>query len=443
MSDPKAPDTNTHWRLDLNEVIELMREMSVQTDPQEMVKRYGARIRTIFPSDGFVSLSRRGLSFPQYRITRSTKFKEEIDPWRDNQKLPLLEGGLLGELLYAGEARVVQDFCPLPGDPGLEYIGGMRSFAAIPHFDKGEVLNMVVQMKREPHGFDESRFSQSVWISNLVGRATGNLVLSRQLKEALDTLDHDLKVVADIQTSLLPRELPAIPGFDLATHYQTSKWAGGDYYDFFDLRDGRWGILVADVAGHGTPAAVLMAVMHAIAHQMPGPVSPPGRVLEHVNRELAARYTGGEVAFVTAFYAVYDPRGRTLTYANAGHPSPLVRDGRTGITGAISDAQSSIPLGITGEVSYLDQVHSLEPGDVLVLFTDGITEAREGAREVQRVSGAQVGVELFGDARMAEAISRARPEPREVLESILASVKEFSHDAPPTDDRTVLVGRVR
>src|SRR5207253_1299364 len=103
-----------------------------------------------------------------------------------------------------------------------------------------------------------------VWLSNLFGRATHNLVLAEELRQAYEAVDRELVAVADIQRSLLPAKLPKIPTMDLAAHYQTSRRAGGDYYDFFPLAEGKWGIIVADVSGHGTPAAVLMAITHCI-----------------------------------------------------------------------------------------------------------------------------------------------------------------------------------
>ena len=116
-------------------------------------------------------------------------------------------------------------------------------------------------------------------MSSLFGRATHNLVLRNELKQTYDIVERELKVVADIQRSLLPQVLPKIPNLELAAYYRTSRWAGGDYYDFFPLPDGRWGILVADVSGHGTPAAVMMAICHSLAHSLPGPADPPSAML--------------------------------------------------------------------------------------------------------------------------------------------------------------------
>ena len=295
------------WQQRLDHIVETMRDMSTHTDPQMMVQAYGSRIRQLLPNNSFVSISRRGLSKPFYRITRSSKWKTTINPWKDGEKLPLLQDGLLGELLYSGQPRLINDFNVSPDDPAYEYLAGHHSLMAIPHFDQGEVTNMVVILRSQTDGFDPETFPEQVWISNLFGRATHNLVLREQVQQAFDAVDRELKAVAAIQRSLLPKELPKVPGLELAAFYQTSARAGGDYYDIFPLPGNLWGILIADVSGHGTPAAVLMAVTHSIVHSYPGPAAPPGQMLEYVNQRLAAVYTNDVEAFVTGFYAVYDP----------------------------------------------------------------------------------------------------------------------------------------
>ena len=178
-------------------------------------------------------------------------------------------------MIYGDEPRIIDDLQVAPDDPAYEYLAGPRSLMAIPHFDQGVATNMVVRMRNEPAAFDRAGFPEWVWISNLFGRATQNLVLAEELRQAYSVVERELKVVADIQRSLLPKTMPTIPGLGLAAHYQTSQWAGGDYYDFFPLPDGRWGILIADVSGHGTPAAVMMAILHSLAHTFPGPPDPP------------------------------------------------------------------------------------------------------------------------------------------------------------------------
>lgn len=129
-----------------------------------------------------------------------------------------------------------------------------------------------------------------------------------------------------MQRSLLPQELPDILGVELAAEYLTSHAAGGDLYDLASMADGSWGIFIADVSGHGTPAAVIMAITHALAHAHPGPPDPLVPFDDLFNQRLSRDYTPRTPAFVTAFYGVYNPTTRTLTYCNAGHPPPrLIR----------------------------------------------------------------------------------------------------------------------
>ena len=248
------PPASAPWPERLAAVEETMREMSRHTDPAAMVRAYGARMSAYYRYDGVISLSRRDMPPPTFRITRYSGWSEPIDPWRDKAKQPVLAGGILGELLYADKPVLLNDFTPDPADPGYAYLQKARSLTAIPHYDRGVGLNMVVTYRNEPNAVDPEQFPEIVWLSNLFGRATGNLALSRELQEANFELDREAKIIADIQKSLLPEKLPRVPGLTLAASYQTSRNAGGDYYDFFQLEGGKVGMLIADVSGHGTPA---------------------------------------------------------------------------------------------------------------------------------------------------------------------------------------------
>lgn len=267
---PGAADARTR----LQHVLDTMREMSLQTDPQEMVRAYVRRMQAMQPVDLRMALSRRGLARPRVRITRFSGWKGDINPWKEADRLPVIDGGLLEDLIYGDEPQIINDLHVPDDDPASEFLRGMRSLMAIPLFDEGVSLNMVVILRQEPDAFDPEELPERVWMANLFGGATSNLVLAEQRDAAYRMVDDELRVVANIQRSLLPATLPTIPGLELAVHYQTSQRAGGDYYDFFALPEGRWGLLIADVSGHGTPAAVVMAVTHCIAHTLPG-CQPP------------------------------------------------------------------------------------------------------------------------------------------------------------------------
>lgn len=412
-------------------VTDMMRELSVQTEPADMVAVYGRWMSSLLQIDRRVSLSRRGLEYPWVRVTRSD-LQPQIDPWENQAALPVINGGLLSELIWTEEPIVMNDLVVPESDPSHRYFEGMRSLSAIPLFEAGHALNMVVSMRREADGFIDGTLPELLWLSNLFGRATSNLVLAKKVKQAYAAVDRELKVVEDIQRSLLPMELPKIKGFELAAFYQTSKRAGGDYYDFFPLPDGRLGILIADVSGHGTPAAVMMAVTHSIAHLHVGAPTSPGALLNFINRHLAARYTNGTGTFVTAFYGIYDPVTRELTFSNAGHNPPRIKRGSGGPNGIIEALDRHLPLGIDGDENYLDTVQTLSSGDTLVLYTDGITEARAIGEET----------ELFGTDRLDEVINACTGPAQELIDCTVQTVKEFTRNAPPGDDRTMLVARV-
>jgi sigma-B regulation protein RsbU (phosphoserine phosphatase) len=299
-------------------------------------------------------------------------------------------------------------------------------------YDRGAALNMILLLRREPGAFKAEQFPQLVWMSNLYGRATHNLVLSGELREAYEAVDYDLRTVADIQRSLLPTTLPNIPTLDIAAHYQTSKRAGGDYYDFFELPGGKWGILLADVSGHGTPAAVLMAVTHSIAHTLHGDPDPPSALLAFINRHLTARYTNDSGKFVTAFYGIYDPSTRTLRYSSAGHCPPRVCRGNGGPFEEMAEGVG-LPLGIEPGAAYRDAVARFAPGDTIAFYTDGITEAR-----------GDDGNDLFGTDRLDEVLRRCGDRAAgDLIDETLKAVDTFTSGRPPSDDRTLLFVKVK
>lgn len=429
MQTDAAIDTGD-WRQRLARIVDTVREMSVQSDPQAMVRAYGGRMDQIMPTDRMVSLSRRGLAAPQYRITRSSLWPDEVNPWAQPDRLPVYDHGVLGELLYSDDPHIINRLALPPDDPAAEYFHGMGSLIAIPLFDQGVAMNMVVLMREQPGAFAEEEFPNLVLTSNLFGRATHNLVLASQLHDAYQMVDRELQVVATMQRLLLPAELPAIPTMELAVHYQTSRRAGGDYYDFFELPDGKWGVLIADVSGHGTPAAVLMAITRSIAHAFPGPPLSPSKMLQHINHRLATDYTARSSAFVTAFYGVYDAQQRELVYASAGHHPPRVKRCRDGSIFSL-DGPRGLPLGIEETEHFEEARATLQVGDQLVLYTDGITEAFSPDGR------------MFGLSNLDRVLENCCLQAQGLVKAAVDAVDEFTGGAPADDDRTVIVAKIR
>jgi phosphoserine phosphatase RsbU/P len=166
-----------------------------------------------------------------------------------------------------------------------------------------------------------------------------------------------------------------------------------------------------------------MAVTHAIAHNLPGPPQPPSELLSQLNRRLHAHYTADGGSFVTAFYGMYDPNTRRLEYASAGHNPPRLCTG----SGVVAlDAVGGLPLGIDPEHVFEESEITLKPGDRLVLYTDGITEARAP------------GGELFGESRLDGVLCRGHATADEFVSALVANVDEFCAGRAQEDDRTLL-----
>jgi sigma-B regulation protein RsbU (phosphoserine phosphatase) len=421
------------WQEELAIIDRTMKAISGVTDPDELVKVYWSGIGELISVDDYVALSRRNMEPPDYLITRSSRFTEHFNPWTQRERLPRLSGGLLAEIAYANRPTIIED---LParlseGEPARFYLEGFQSLVALPQYDCGEALNMTIMLYPPGMRIDGTVIPMMHWQAGLFGRGTTNLVLRNELSAALSALNQELEIVGEIQRSLLPRELPRLPGFEMATYYQTSARAGGDYYDFFPLDGGQWGLFISDVAGHGTPAAVLMAITHAIAHAQPGTHTPPSVLLGYLNDQLARSYTR-EGSFVTAFYATLDPSARTLLYARAGHNPPrLVRGGRV----LSLDQQGALPLGILEQQAYGQATVRLEVGDLLLLYTDGITEAMAP----RQACGSR---ELFGVERLdALLLDCGAASAEGCVAAVRSAVAAFCANAPPTDDQTLIAIR--
>jgi sigma-B regulation protein RsbU (phosphoserine phosphatase) len=406
----------------LHMVDELVRDLSLQDDPESLIRAFSRQGDLFLRIDGIVSLSRRGLESPAYRVTRSWKWKRAVNPWTEAHRLPVFDRGLLGELLYAGQPVLLPRFEVAADDPAREHFEGMRSLICAPGYDHGEALNMTVVLRREPDSFAPHELETLLLHANLIGRATLNLVLAQQLREAHARLEQEMATIGRMQRHLLPAELPRLEGLELAASYHTCNRAGGDYYDVLPLPDGRWGFFVADVSGHGTPAAMVMAMLHTLLHAHPGPLHPPSQVLAHLNRHLMA--VAPEGMFATAFYGVYDPQPRRLCYASAGHPPPRLRRGPYAVRDV--HGKNGLPLGVLPDETWSEAEVTLVPGDELLLYTDGILE------------GTNVAGEPFGRQRLDDALRLAPLRAGPLVRHVERQYKDYCHGAPDLDDRTLL-----
>jgi sigma-B regulation protein RsbU (phosphoserine phosphatase) len=252
--------------------------------------------------------------------------------------------------------------------------------------------------------------------------------LKREVEIKKDQLEHELEVVSEVQRRLLPKQLPAIAGFKLAAHYETSRYAGGDYYDIIKISENRWGFLIADAEGHSAPAAVLMAMTCALFRAYPDLPADPAAVLHYLNQHLCKV---ADPSFMTALYAVYDAELKTMRIARAGHPLPMIY--RSAEKKAFEfDCSGVYPMGIEPyEIDIPVAEVKLEPGDRFLIYTDGLTERfnPEG--------------ESYGEERLLQPLAAAHTAgPQEVVDMIMADVKKFAAGKAADDDQALLLGIV-
>jgi len=254
-----------------------------------------------------------------------------------------------------------------------------------------------------------------------------NKELKRSLEVStakLEMQEDDLQRAREIQRSLLPKEIPQIPGFDLATAWQPARMVGGDYFDVLKLGDNRLAVCIGDVVGKGVSAALLMANVQAIVRAFAGSSKSPSQLCARVNSALFGNIEVGK--FVSFFYGLVNAEHRTLRYCNAGHPCPIVVSGNS----VRRLSEGGAVLGVFPNCQYEDGEIALGPGDKLLLFTDGITEAsRPGGNR-----------EEFGEERLA-AVAKANSggSAAALNSTVLSQVSEFCRGQFQDDVTLVIV----
>jgi len=246
----------------------------------------------------------------------------------------------------------------------------------------------------------------------------------RELREK-EALERELSIAREVQRELLPPAAPAVPGLDLAGVCRPARAVGGDYFDYLRLGERRLGIVVADVAGKGVAAALHMACVQASVRSLFRRDREVGELNALLNDHLYRSSSGSRYA--TLFAGVYDRDAGTLHYSNAGHHPPLLLRG----DGFERLSEGGIPIGMFEGRRYESGVRRLAPGDLLALFTDGVTET-PGPDE-----------EEFGEARLIELLRRHRDLPLEaIVERVFDSLADWSGGAEAHDDVTLLLARV-
>jgi sigma-B regulation protein RsbU (phosphoserine phosphatase) len=258
---------------------------------------------------------------------------------------------------------------------------------------------------------------------------TACVCLDHYSDEERRQLENELELSQVVQRALLPRETPSIPGVDLAAFSRPAQIVGGDYFDFFKFRDGAHGMVIADVEGHGVSASMLMSSLQTALHTLVPDNDSPIPVLERINRFYI--HNINFTTFVTVFLSRFDPASRNLTYASAGHNPPLLLhvNGRDELSWLKPTAAA---IGLMEEYHVRAETITLLPGDILLLYTDGVTEATNAINEP------------FGVDRLAATVKEySGLSTQELVRAIRQSLQAFCADKPLADDITLLACKVR
>jgi serine phosphatase RsbU (regulator of sigma subunit) len=299
---------------------------------------------------------------------------------------------------------------------------GLSFHASVPLISQGKPLGLINVATAECQFLTPAdlHFLSAVGAQVVVALERANLYEIAEARRI--RLESELQVAHDVQASLMPREMPDIPGFGLAGVWIPAREVAGDFYDIFPLAEGRWGIVVGDVADKGTAAVLYMAMVRSLilsaALRHPG----PAEVLMEVNRTILLQYPA--VMFATIFLAVFEPKKQTLRYANAGHNSPVVRCASGGIE---SLSRTGSVVGVFEELQLSEATITLGPGDAVVLYTDGVTEAMNAQEEE------------YGVGRLTAAIATAPGKASDLLAHVEVDLNAFTEGAPQHDDITFFV----
>jgi len=341
----------------------------------------------------------------------------------DNVALYAEDGRFLMRLVETSEpvSCGIGADCPLP--PMLQKIFESPALLGLPLIARGHIVGaMLVDHPALGGQVDQRRLNILSGIAHQTALAVENARLLAEASAA-ERMERELEVARGIQTSFLPDTFPSVPGWDVAAFYRAARQVGGDFYDFFQVDEHRWALVVADVADKGVPAALFMALCRTLLRAVGSNRRTPVETLIRVN-EILLRDTRSEL-FVTIWYGMWDTETGKVAFTSAGHNPPLVirADGSAELLHA-----RGIALGVVPKIKLEEQEIALKPGDLLVAYTDGVTEALRSDFTEFSVVGLQSTV----------ASLRHKPA-HDVAQGVLRAIDSFVAGEPPFDDMTMIV----
>lgn len=312
---------------------------------------------------------------------------------------------------------------------------GLQTQVLLPVTQKSRLLGILSlgpKKSEAPYSREDLQLLSAV--ASQAGLALENVRLTEDVRQEVaqrERLNRELEIARDVQQRLFPQELPEVKGLDFAGYCRPAFGVGGDYYDFIRLDGGCLGIAIGDVSGKGIAAALMMASLQAsLRGQTIKPCATLSEMISHINRLVFDASASNRYA--TFFYAQYDPMTRLLRYCNAGHNPPILCRRSNGSDSFQQLDEGGTVIGLFPDISFHEATVQVERGDILIGYTDGVSEAMNGNEEE------------FGEERLAEVIHRCESRSAaDMITCMLSRVDAFTAGAPQHDDMTLIVVRVQ
>ncbi|MBN1166129.1 MAG: SpoIIE family protein phosphatase [Methanospirillaceae archaeon] len=390
----KAEQESENARLKLAEIINFLPDAAVVIDTKGIVQAWNHEMELLsrVPAREMLGKGDYEYSIPFYGEKRPILADIVLKPARELES----DYAWIGR---EGDTLVVDTFLPKAKENG-----GFFWAKACPLYDSGGMVIGAIETIRD-------------------------ITERREMEERLARSKAELDIAAEIQQSFLPDTIPAITGFDIAARCVMAKEVGGDFFDVIPfelvpLQRGTLGVLIADVSGKGVPAALFMALSRIVVRVNATWYPRPDKVINSANSIISKDSRAG--MFVTLFYGIISEEERSITYVNAGHNPPLVYRHKGDSFEELK--ATGIAMGVLDDEKYEQRTVRINPGDLIVLYTDGITES------------INCNTEMYGDIRLRSVIRRSASLSADlIVESILNEVLEFCGDEQQFDDSTLLV----
>jgi serine phosphatase RsbU (regulator of sigma subunit) len=299
----------------------------------------------------------------------------------------------------------------------------------VPLVSQGELiglLNLGPRLSQQEYSADDRKLLNDLATQTAPAVQVAQLVRQQQQQaQERERIEQELRVARLIQQTLLPKGVPDLPGYQLAAYYQPAREVGGDFYDFLELDDGRFGLVVGDVTDKGVPAALVMATTRTMLRASAQRLDSPGEVLKRVNDVMVPDIPPN--MFVTCLYAILEPATGRLHYANAGHDLPYRRKGSGGAGGAEELRATGMPLGLLPGMGYEEKEIVLERGESVLFYSDGLVEAHDPQRE------------MFGFPRLQGLVGTHRSGGQELVNFLLSELARFTGQGWEQEDDITLV----